>query len=252
MARGPVQPIEITVRANLAHPFAKLSWSFVRLQVMHKFDAIVVQDDRDKSVSFRDDSFTMSYPVSIKQREEFKRKNPTSELITSHEKKIKVNTASYKDMILSIRALLKMKPLIDDARTSVSGVVSIRYPEFVYPTWYRRRDNNVYDPRLVRGVPAPLPATVNANGLNGPDVTAMPVPFTPPPPPPLLALIEQYTPLVPPKTYQTGITDSMNVVEGMRTELSRTMENMDTPGQAIIKGYVAILDEAMKRIARLT
>jgi hypothetical protein len=236
MARTPAQPIEIAVKATLDNPFVTIRWSFVRMQVHHKFEAVVVQDDKDKSLAFRDNAFTMSYPISMNQREEFRRKHPRAEVPTQTVKKIAVNAPSYKDMIGSLRILLKDKPVIEDARTSRTNTASVRFAEFVYPKWYRKRTGVAYKPPERRGALA-LPSPVN-----GADAAETPI----------MAIIEKFTPLSEVKTYEQGVGAAYSIVERMRIEIV-TMGDAaaNNEGKAIFSGYAAMLMEVQNRLNKL-
>jgi hypothetical protein len=240
MARAPQQPIEIVVTASLVEPHATIRWTFVRLQVTHRFEMYVVQDERDKTLAIRDNQFQMSYPISLKQRDEWRRKHPRSvEVPTETGKKISVTNVQYKDMIASLRRLLIDKPLIEDARTSRMGMVSVRYPEFVYPSWYRKREPTSYDPRELRRVD-PENVIIMPNG------SAVPAPTS------LATIVAQYTP-PPTRTYEQGVGDAVQTLQSMAEELTSVANQQTTPaGQAIFNGYVAMLGEAQKRVVKLT
>jgi hypothetical protein len=239
MARTPPQAIEIAAKATLDSPFATISWSFVRLQVGHKFEMVVVQDEKDRSLAIRDNAFTMAYPLTFRQREEYRRKHPRMEVPTAHTKKFAINNPHYKDMIQSVKLLLLQKPLIDDARTSPNNMAYVRFPEFVYPAWYRKRDASTYDPRSARLVtPTPAPAAT-ANGLDALAAS------------PLAAIVNAHTPVPPIRTYEQGVTAASDVIEKMAMELHQMAMATSGEGAKIFNGYVAMLTEAKARIGKL-
>ena len=238
-SRIAIQPIEIWVNASIGNPVAIVRWQFVRMTVLHKFEMSVVQDEKDRSIAIRDNSFTMSYPLTYRQREEHRRKHRGLEVPTSHVKKIPTIITAYRDMVASVRKLLRDRPLIDDARTSPTGFVVVRYPEFIYPAWYRKRDYGAYDPRAERAteVTLSLPSPVT----NGVDATS-----------PLAAIVQAHTPVPLPKSYADGISDTVAVIEKMALELHTMAETQTLPeGKAIFQGYAAMLTEAKGRVTKL-
>lgn len=237
MPRAAAQPIEIVVRATIPDKWATVSWVFVRMQVQHSFEMQVAVENGMAVV--KDNTFTMSYPYSSQQRQRF----TSPHAPTHHAKAISISNPHYKDMITSVRQLLKDRPMVDEAKTSASGIAVFRYTEFVYPDWYRSRLPSAYDPRELRRVEH-TPATtmgvaLRAAGLNGVGEDAASS---------ALAIIGQHLPPeITGDTYKNGVQALMAEITTAKTAIEAQRDSTTGKMVPILQGYVALMDDLLAR-----